>query len=241
MHQWEQVRQNARTAISNNVRMKLTRYIIAALLIAFPLTSRAANFYKYIDRDGLVFWLENPDPSPRPPPQFYKYVDKNGFTFWVDDVSKMPAEYRTGRYAIPEDKGHGSVQYSIPITIRDNRVIVPVTIKNNGRSVKANMILDTSTPVTTLYSALASELTPKIQQRHKKKQKKTKKMKTIVKRGESPLTHVDFIEMDNKMIAASDVVVVPHTNFDGDGVLGNSFLRFLNYTVDYDNQLLKWH
>jgi hypothetical protein len=56
------------------------------------------------------------------------------------------------------------------------------------------------------------------------------------------LTKVDHIEVDDKILANAEIIVVPsHTNIGADGLLGNSFLRFFNFTIDYEKQLLIWN
>lgn len=53
------------------------------------------KYFKYVDRNGLVFWLDDQSKTPPPVPVYHKYEDKNGLVFWVDDVNKIPEEYRT--------------------------------------------------------------------------------------------------------------------------------------------------
>jgi len=60
--------------------------------------------------------------------------------------------------------------------------------------------------------------------------------------SDSLLTKVDHIEVDNKILANSEVVIIPsHSKIGADGLLGNSFLRFFNFTIDYEKQILRWN
>lgn len=199
-------------------------------------TAKKNQFLKCTDRNGIVFWLDEKSKVPPLMPAYYKYQDENGITFWVDDESKIPLEYRALKSENSKMSGAGR-QHSIRISIRDGQIIVPVVFKNKGRKVKAKMILDTGTSVTTLYPGLASRLTL-----GKNKRVKTKKIGKASRRKEGSLiTKVDYLGLDDKIIANAEVVVNPAQGNKGvDGLLGDSFLQFFNYTIDRENQLLKW-
>jgi hypothetical protein len=217
------------------------------IFLAIASSAPCKEFIKYTDQNGIDYWLDENCNRPQPIPIMYKYVDKNGITFWVDTESNIPDEYRksttqnketvekpkTASEQIPVDKPH----YSTKISIVNNVIIVPVVFRNKGRKVKAKMILDTGASVTTMYANLASQL-------HLNKNKLTRAM-SINANGvpsDSLLTKVDHIEVDNKILANSEVVVIPsHSNIGADGLLGNSFLRFFNFTIDYEKQLLRWN
>lgn len=217
------------------------------IFVAIASSAMSKEYVKYTDQNGIVYWLDENSNKPQPMPIMYKYEDKNGITFWVDAESKIPEEYRksatpiketvekptTVSEQVPVDKPH----YSTRISIVNNVIIVPVVFRNKGRKVKAKMILDTGASVTALYAGLASQL-------HINKNKLTKAM-SINANGvpsDSLLTKVDHIEVDNKILANSEVMVIPsHSNIGADGLLGNSFLRFFNFTIDYEKQLLRWN
>jgi hypothetical protein len=217
------------------------------IFVAIASSATCKEFFKYTDQNGIAYWLDENSNKPHPIPIMYKYEDKNGIPFWVDAESKIPDEYRKNTTPnketvdkpksvseqIPVDKP----LYSTRISIVNNVIIVPVLFRNKGRKVKARMILDTGASVTTLYASLASQL-------HLNKNKLTKTM-SINANGvssDSLLTKVDHIEVDNKILANAEVVVIPsHSNIGADGLLGNSFLRFFNFTIDYEKQLLRWN
>jgi len=217
------------------------------ILVAIASPSAGKEFFKYTDRNGFVFWLDDKSKIPPSMPVQYNYEDKNGLTFWVDSEGKIPKEYR--KKSLPDKESPdkpkstserisvGKPPYSTRISIVNNVIIVPVVFRNRGRKVKARMILDTGASLTTLYSPLASEL-------HLNKNKLTRG-RSINANGipsDSLLTHVDHIEVDDKILANVEVVVIPsHSNIGADGLLGNSFLRFFNFTIDYEKQLLRWN
>jgi len=221
--------------------MRHLLYIIIFVAVAASATGK--EYFKYTDQNGIVFWLDDKSKIPPPLPIQYKYEDKNGITFWVDAESKIPDAYRkkvtpgtepkSASEQIPVDRP----QYSTKISIVNNVIIVPVVFRNKGRKVKARMILDTGASVTTLYSALASQLNL-----NKNKLTKARSINANGVPSDSLLTKVDHIEVDDKILANSEVVVIPsHSNIGADGLLGNSFLRFFNFTIDYEKQLLRWN
>lgn len=177
----------------------------------------------------------------------HKYEDHNGLTFWVDDIAKIPAEYR-GKAPLKKeiadkitDGGEPAPivkkEYSTRIAIANNVIIVPVVFRNKGRRVKARMILDTGASVTTIYSALASQL-----HLNNNKQTRVKMVNANGMASDSLLTKVDYVEVGEKIVANAEVVVIPlHGNIGADGLLGNSFLRFFNFTIDYEKQILRWN
>lgn len=219
--------------------------LCAMLLFTVASTVAAKEYVKYTDRNGVVFWLEDKAKVPPLFPSYYKYVDKNGVAFWVNDIGKIPVAYRNQAKNSPEksqqESEHNSIekrQYSTNISIHNNQIIVPVVLKHRGKRVKARMILDTGASVTTLYSGLASNL----RLNSNKKKKRVKSISANGAKTDTQLTKVDYIEIDGKILANAEVILMPsQSNIGADGLLGNSFLRFFNFTIDYEHQLLKWN
>jgi hypothetical protein len=226
--------------------MRIILGIFFLLLAAAP-SATAKEYFKYTDQNGVVSWLDDKNKTPPPLPKHYKYEDKNGLTFWVNDISKVPDEFKKQATqnneslikstSYTENKREEKAPYTTKININNNQIIVPVTFRNKGRKVKAKMILDTGASVTTLYPGLASKL--------RLKRNKLARIRTISANGaktDSLLTKVDYIEVDDKILANAEVVVMPtHSNIGADGLLGNSYLRFFNFTIDYEKQLLRWN
>jgi hypothetical protein len=224
------------------------RNLLCSIIFLFVATTLSAKDYvKYTDQNGFVFWLDDTSKIPPPLPMQYKYEDSNGISFWVDDERKIPPEFRNKitpgtkniekpksfSEQVPAEKLHSSTK----ISIVDNTIIIPVIFRNKGRNVKARMILDTGASVTTMYSNLASKLLLN--------RNRLTKVRSINANGissDSMLTLVDLIEVDDKILANSEVMVIPsHSTIGADGLLGNSFLRNFNFTIDYEQQLLRWN
>lgn len=220
--------------------------VMLSVMLAIPVSAR--EYVKYTDQYGVSYWVDDNSKLPPPLPVYYRYVDSNGIVFWVNDRAKIPAEYQASATLGGTSPEHKAVagkaaengeqkQFTTRIKIVDNQIIVPVTFRNKGRKVKARMILDTGASVTTIYSVLAADL-----KLHKNKRKSVKSISANGARTDSQLTKVDYIEVDDKILAHAEVVIMPsHSNIGADGLLGNSFLRFFNFTIDYENQLLRWN
>lgn len=226
----------------------MLRVLTVMLVVLLAISVSAREYIKFTDQHGVSYWVDDKSKLPPPFPVYYRYVDKNGIVFWANDRAKIPAEYQASASVggtAPEQQGVAGKaagsgeqkQFATKIKIVDNQIIVPVTFRNKGRKVKARMILDTGASVTTLYSVLAADL-----KLHKNKRKKVKSISANGARTDSQLTKVDYIEVDDKILAHAEVVIMPsHSNIGADGLLGNSFLRFFNFTIDYENQLLRWN
>jgi hypothetical protein len=225
--------------------MRHVLYII--IFVAMAASATGNEYFKYTDQNGIVFWLDDKSKIPPPMPIQYKYVDKNGITFWVDSESKIPDIYRKkvtpNKESMDNPKSASEQiqlekpQNSTKISIVNNVIIIPVVFRNKGSNVKARMILDTGASITTLYSSLASQL-----DLNKNKLTRARSINANGVPSDSLLTKVDHIEVDDKILANSEVVVIPSlSNIGADGLLGNSFLRFFNFTIDYEKQLLRWN
>ena len=225
--------------------MKYLLYIVTMLSVAS--LSTAKDYFKYTDQNGFEYWLDDKSKIPPPIPTMYKYEDRDGKVTWVKNENDIPPEYRKNAQAknttATDQSKHESAQlpekkqYSTKISIVDNVIIVPVVFRNKGRKVRARMVLDTGASTTTIYSVLASQLNL-----GKNKLSRAVSINANGVASDSVRTKVDHIEVDDKILANAEVVVIPsHTNIGADGLLGNSFLRFFNFTIDYDNQLLRWN
>ena len=121
--------------------------------------------------------------------------------------------------------------------IVNNQIIVPVVFRNNGRIVTAKMILDTGASVTTIYAKLASELNL-----GKNKLTIVKSTSANGSKTDTFMTKVDLIEVNDQLQANAEVIYMPvRSDFGADGLLGNSFLQLFNFTIDYNNRLIRWN
>lgn len=54
-------------------------------------------------------------------------------------------------------------------------------------------------------------------------------------------TTLDYLQVDDSVLHKPKVVIMPSTGSVGaDGLLGNSFLKYFYFAIDYEKQLLVW-
>lgn len=122
-----------------------------------------------------------------------------------------------------------------PVTIADNQILVPVAFFNSGREATVHLVMDTGATHTVLYRPVASQLNIYT----------LSKGQSTVAGGRSVQSETGKVEsMRVGPITARDfpVVILP---FEGgpsahSGLLGMDFLRRVEYSIDYDQSVIRW-
>jgi predicted aspartyl protease len=217
--------------------------------------------------------------------EFYKYVDKQGQPFFVDDLSQVPQEYRKKveiyreKYDhLPEDQQKTQLETDqkqqqalelerqhqlerdlqqaaeqeaaekqrqaelaqkrdreTPIIIKDNRVFVPTMIGNNGVEVETLLLLDTGASQTVIHREIASQLNIIA----------LKKGLSQVAGGQQIYTEmgkVDYIKIGPHKLKGANILIINHEGaaVTHNGLLGMNILRKFNYNIDFENQVIVW-
>jgi len=164
----------------------------------------------------------------------FQYTDKDGTVVIVDDESKIPARYRKKSQA--SRSSGGSERYT-GVTVRGNKVIVPVTFSYRGNLVQGRMLLDTGASLTAIFPGLASRLG--IQPDHGQRAVGRIADGSFI---EAQHTRVEYMQVGPKVQQNSEVVVLqqagPSMGFDG--LLGMSFLGDFRYHVNLQNSTIEW-
>lgn len=181
--------------------------------------------------------IESPASAPLPRNEVsgvYRYVDAQGGIHFVDQAHKVPVEYREAVKFTSDGSGERS---AFKVLILGNQVLVPVTLRNEGNSVTALLLLDTGCSMTTITEELAGRLN--IDNR------RTWSGTARVADGRmvsTRLTKIDQMLVGSRSLASAEISIMPQTGAAQrhDGLLGMNFLRQHRYQVDFENGLIRW-
>jgi predicted aspartyl protease len=123
-----------------------------------------------------------------------------------------------------------------PVTIKGNKVFVPVTLTYGDNEVQTTLLFDTGASSIVLHQSVAEEL-------------------GIEEFQSSRGQGVGGVPITTRMTRLTSVQVGPHikrdlradivefrgtADTDYNGLLGMNFLRGLKYTIDFENQTIQW-
>jgi len=195
----------------------------------------------------------------------YKYRDANGRLNFVDDESRIPAEFREDKISVSEAReplathepqpekepvltplleaekpdstatGKKLRTHQTQVTIKGNRVLIPVEFAIGNRVAKLTLLLDTGATSTVLHRQSLSKL----------ELPTGKKFKAQVAGGgtvSSERIKFRHIKVGPFRIKKASAMVIDFKgrNQGFDGMLGMDFLKNHPYQVDYQKNVLTW-
>ena len=121
------------------------------------------------------------------------------------------------------------------VIIEDNRILVPVTLNNNGIEMGVQLLLDTGASQIVLHREVAAKLN--IIALTKGLAQVAGGRNIYVETGKISSFKVGPFEMP-----AATVLIINHEGeaVSYSGLLGMNFLKNVPYTIDYKNQVILW-
>ncbi|PLX95425.1 MAG: aspartyl protease [Desulfuromonas sp.] len=163
--------------------------------------------------------------------EIFKYKDANGRIVFTDDPTKIP---RNSAGDVEIRSGGTDANPVQSVGIHGNQVIVPVTLRHKGNSVKAKFLLDTGASVCVMSPEVATELGINPEDSNLG-------LAQVVGGGVFLVGEIDLDVVQAGPARLSDVKFgIISTGGDSDGLLGMNFLREFNYRVDWVKKSIVW-
>jgi len=186
---------------------------------------------KEVVSDHPLFETQKPEIFPEPTeeePKKRSALKNDEIHSWTDEKGKR---YYTNSKITPEGTSRET-----PIIIRNNQILVPVIIGHQGRTIQANLLLDTGCTTTLLHPAITNVIQPEITG--------TGTM-TVADGRKVPANfyRVDFIQVGPIIENNSTTTTTTYSmtrNEEHQGLLGMEFLKKHPYYIDMQRGVIRW-
>jgi len=245
--------------------MRKDKFLLFGLMLVVILivpTKSVAEFYKYVDKDGNVFYVDDLSKVPEEyRPKIDKYREKYDHLsdderarkleqerqsqqdLELEQQQQLEQELQETRAREEEEKRRQAEideqqklkKYETKVVIDGNRILVPVTLGNTGIEITTLLLLDTGASQIVLFREIAEQLNIIALQ---KGLAQVAGGKSIY----SELGRVDYFNVGPISMKNANVLVINHEGppLKHNGLVGMNFLSNVEYSIDFQNQVIRW-
>lgn len=240
----------------SELKISLFLFICTFLVTLLLPSSLCSETYKYVDEKGTEVYV---DDLSKVPEKYRNQVEVREEKTEVPSEEEPPPAYEGEPPKTPEGSEEESEDYwtrkeeewkrqeeekareefekslITQVTISGNHVLVPVTLGYGGNEVQANLVLDTGADLITLHRQIAEQLSLPLTTRA---EVRVTGGKTVRAR----LVQLDYVRVGPYEAKEIHALIILHQGSaaDHDGLLGMNFLRGLEYSIDFENQVIRW-
>lgn len=235
-------------------------FLIWFLFLVFLPFSARSEFYEFIDENGVKTYTDNEGVIPQSRAEDVT-IHKEPYDDLSQEERRRLIEAEAARAAEIEkrqaeelkryeqekrlrdlekeeaEKKKEWERNSTPVVITtNNQILVPVSLGYRGKTVSANLLLDTGANMTIIHDDIAERLNID----------GGRKGSIIVAGGDRIKARhltIGFISVGPKTVSDPNISVLNYIGKDApfDGLLGLDFLRRFKYTIDYGKSVIVWN